>query len=439
MQSWQSSHPSTEGILGNAVLFQNDSVWECNFTVEGDVNGEASTGAGGTGWEGHPKNWAALLILTAIVVTVTGNLLVILAVSLERKLQNATNYFLMSLAAADLLLGTLVMPIAMVNILYDYSWPLPMPLCPVWIFLDVLLSTASIMHLCAISLDRYIGIRNPIHHSRYNSRTKARIKIGATWTISIVISSPIPVLGLQDLSKVFHCRSCMITDKSFRLIGSFVAFFLPLTIMLITYFLTISTLQNEMSATGGRHFWTLDQLVVPRPKWASTTLGLLPSSIPPRGSVCSSERLFHQRSLSAGYGGAAVGGLFGGRRSMQSITNEQRASKVLGIVFFLFVAMWCPFFFTNVLEVVCDPAVCPPHLMGVLLDVFVWVGYLSSAVNPLVYTLFNRTYRAAFARYVRCRCCREERRRPLQFILVNTIPPMAYTHSRAAEAENTHL
>lgn len=64
------------------------------------------------------KNWAALLILLVIAVTVMGNILVILAVSLEKKLQNATNYFLMSLAVADMLLGILVMPVSMVTILY---------------------------------------------------------------------------------------------------------------------------------------------------------------------------------------------------------------------------------------------------------------------------------------------------------------------------------
>lgn len=45
--------------------------------------------------------------------------MVILAVSLERKLQNATNYFLMSLAVADLLVGLLVMPIALITVLYS--------------------------------------------------------------------------------------------------------------------------------------------------------------------------------------------------------------------------------------------------------------------------------------------------------------------------------
>lgn len=63
--------------------------------------------------------WAALLIVMVIIPTIGGNILVILAVSLERKLQNATNYFLMSLAVADLLVGLLVMPIALITVLYS--------------------------------------------------------------------------------------------------------------------------------------------------------------------------------------------------------------------------------------------------------------------------------------------------------------------------------
>lgn len=62
--------------------------------------------------------WAAILIVMVIIPTIGGNILVILAVSLEKKLQNATNYFLMSLAVADLLVGLLVMPIALITVLY---------------------------------------------------------------------------------------------------------------------------------------------------------------------------------------------------------------------------------------------------------------------------------------------------------------------------------
>lgn len=78
----------------------------------------------------------------------------------------------------------------------EYSWPFPAILCPLWIYLDVLLSTASIMHLCAISVDRYIAIRNPIAHSCAKSAWHARAKITAVWTIS---ASKLYILSSHDM------------------------------------------------------------------------------------------------------------------------------------------------------------------------------------------------------------------------------------------------
>ena len=86
---------------------------------------------------------------------------------------------------------------------------------------------------------------------------------------------------------------------------------------------------------------------------------------------------------------------------MQAINNERKASKVLGIVFFVFLIMWCPFFITNILSVLCGKA-CNQKLMEKLLNVFVWIGYVCSGINPLVYTLFNKVYRRAFSNYLRC-------------------------------------
>lgn len=158
-------------ILTNRSGLETDSVAEeMKQTVEG---------------QGHTVHWAALLILAVIIPTIGGNILVILAVALEKRLQYATNYFLMSLAIADLLVGLFVMPIALLTIMFEAIWPLPLALCPAWLFLDVLFSTASIMHLCAISLDRYIAIKKPIQANQCNSRATAFIKITVVWLISI--------------------------------------------------------------------------------------------------------------------------------------------------------------------------------------------------------------------------------------------------------------
>uniref|UniRef100_A0A3P9NYL2 5-hydroxytryptamine (serotonin) receptor 2C, G protein-coupled-like 1 n=1 Tax=Poecilia reticulata TaxID=8081 RepID=A0A3P9NYL2_POERE len=364
------------------------------------------------------KNWPALLILVIIALTVGGNILVILAVSLEKKLQNATNFFLRSLAVADMLVGILVMPISLINILYDYAWPLPSALCPIWIYLDVLFSTASIMHLCAISLDRYVAIRNPIEHSRFNSRTKAMMKIAAVWTISIGVSMPIPVIGLHNEDKVFVNGSCVLNEERFMLIGSFVAFFIPLVIMVVTYCLTIQVLQRQATvflyeAKSSSQQPLSAPAITLQPPPSPFHLPQINTLSPPNSILLSastsdslsiipsSEAASQLSSPAAGPGRSDASGCHGRRGMMQAIKNERRASKVLGIVFFLFLVMWCPFFITNVTFVLCHDS-CNESLLHDLLNVFVWVGYISSGVNPLVYTLFNKTYRRAFSNYIRC-------------------------------------
>ena len=61
------------------------------------------------------KQWGVLFLIVGVITGILGNVLVCIAVTMERKLQNVTNYFLLSLAVADLLVSIIVMPIAMVN------------------------------------------------------------------------------------------------------------------------------------------------------------------------------------------------------------------------------------------------------------------------------------------------------------------------------------
>ncbi|KAJ8282763.1 hypothetical protein COCON_G00052820 [Conger conger] len=399
-------------------LYGGWAAWPGNASVSLNQSLHGADSGGNLSVEAHTisrepmkeKNWPALLILVIIFFTIGGNILVILAVSLEKKLQNATNFFLRSLAVADMLVGILVMPISLINILYDYVWPLPHALCPIWIYLDVLFSTASIMHLCAISLDRYVAIRNPIEHSRFNSRTKAMLKIAAVWTISIGISMPIPVIGLHNEAKVFVNGSCVLNEENFMLAGSFVAFFIPLVIMVVTYCLTVQALQRQAtvflyedrsaSSQQALQLSAPPPQAPPRRSSLNCLRGEPSQSTPPSNSISVIPSTDAPSQLNSPAGRDLSG--HGRRGMMQAIKNEKRASKVLGVVFFLFLVMWCPFFITNVTYVLCHGS-CNEDLLGELLNVFVWVGYISSGVNPLVYTLFNKTYRNAFSNYLRCR------------------------------------
>lgn len=191
--------------------------------------------------------------------------------------------------------------------------------------------------------------------------------------------------------------SCVLNEPCFVLVGSFVAFFVPLFIMLVCYYLTMRVLQQHTAAFScDRSSYADVNTKQPSPQASvggitllneepSTTQGKVVAKL--LSSPLTAHGCLTLRSQ--------------GRRGMtQAIKNERRASKVLGVVFFLFLVMWCPFFITNVLVAICRDD-CSEHLFS-LMDIFVWVGYISSGVNPLVYTLFNKTYRHAFSRYLHC-------------------------------------
>ncbi|XP_046803894.1 tyramine receptor 1 [Lucilia cuprina] len=143
-------------------------------------------------------SWQGICLIAVfcafIVITIIGNTLVILAVITTRRLKTVTNCFVMSLAVADLLVGIFVMPPAVAVHLIG-SWQLGWVLCDIWISLDVLLCTASILSLCAISVDRYLAVTQPLTYSRKRrSKRLALIMILIVWALALAITCP-PILG----------------------------------------------------------------------------------------------------------------------------------------------------------------------------------------------------------------------------------------------------
>lgn len=96
---------------------------------------------------------ASILVTIVMIIVVVGNMLVIIAIATEKSLKNIQNWFIASLAVADFFLGLVIMPFSLANELMGY-WIFGNMWCDVHSAMDVLLSTASIMNLCLISLDR---------------------------------------------------------------------------------------------------------------------------------------------------------------------------------------------------------------------------------------------------------------------------------------------
>ncbi|XP_076453480.1 uncharacterized protein LOC143288739 [Babylonia areolata] len=209
------------------------------------TNISAAAGAGGGVGLGEERRWGVLGLLAVIVCSVVGNLLVCLAVCWERRLQNMTNYFLMSLAIADLLVSVVVMPLGMIVELFGH-FPLGAEVCVLWVSSDVLLCTASIWHMCTMSMDRFFTLKYPMRYGRNKTKTTVVVKIFFVWVVSVAISSPICVHGFLEPSIVYNNGGvCVPVLKDFVIYGSVFAFYVPLLIMIVTYVLTIRILWSN--------------------------------------------------------------------------------------------------------------------------------------------------------------------------------------------------
>ncbi|XP_035777195.1 uncharacterized protein LOC118458619 [Anopheles albimanus] len=245
------------GYIGYMQRFNFSVSIDPSLVDGGNPVGSSTAGEWDSGEEGGQRmdgttlhNYWALLAIILVFGTAAGNILVCLAIVWERRLQNVTNYFLMSLAITDLMVALSVMPLGILTLVKGH-FPLDSEYCLVWICLDVLFCTASIMHLCTISVDRYLSLRYPMKFGRNKTRRRVVLKISFVWLLSIAMSLPLSLMYSKNHASVLVNGTCQIPDPVYKLVGSIVCFYIPLCVMLITYTLTVRLLAQQSENLGG--------------------------------------------------------------------------------------------------------------------------------------------------------------------------------------------
>ncbi|XP_020633513.3 muscarinic acetylcholine receptor M1 [Pogona vitticeps] len=186
--------------------------------------------------------WETVLIVSTTgllsLVTVVGNLLVMVSFKVNRDLKTVNNYFLLSLAVADLIIGIVSMNLYTTYIVMG-RWAMGSLACDLWLALDYVASNASVMNLLVISLDRYFSITRPLTYRAKRTPKMAAVMIGLAWSVSFLLWAPAILLWQKFVGKRTVAESeCYIQFLSEPVITfgtAIAAFYLPVTIMAVLY------------------------------------------------------------------------------------------------------------------------------------------------------------------------------------------------------------
>ncbi|CAF0733044.1 unnamed protein product [Didymodactylos carnosus] len=382
------------------------------------------------------------LILLGIV-TVFGTLLVICAVYHETSLHTSTYYYVTSLAFADLLVGLIVIPSGIIVEMTGGYWPLNRFLCDIKLCIDVFASTASILGLCAIALDRYYAIINPMAYPNSFVTKKWYYVVICLWTCAAILSFPTIVYWRTTLAnatqgtgqinqtieirtKFYHCEYP--NDPYYVLFSSIVVFYFPLIIMLFVYVRIFYVARRQLRSfrvgilkperQNPRSIipkFQLNHMVFitpqrsltkkPPPLVEAPTSAVVDSSL--RIHVGKYQGLIPTDTISVSFNFNSHNHL----RFLHSLSTkifnyaaDRKVAKMLSLIVGAFILCWLPFFSYFVLSgfFFLHLKTQYPQRHDLLIRIFSWFGYTNSALDFFVYALSSKEFRTAFIKLL-CR------------------------------------
>ncbi|XP_018604810.1 muscarinic acetylcholine receptor M3-like [Scleropages formosus] len=256
--------PETEGSLVTCIIpglqqsgLDNNSFLNKNISVTHLYNGTVTPTVLYDPLGGH-NIWQVVLIVffTGLLslVTIIGNILVLVSFKVNKQLKTVNNYFLLSLAFADLIIGVSSMNLYTTYIIMD-QWALGNWACDLWLAIDYVASNASVMNLLVISFDRYFSITRPLTYRAKRTTKRAGIMIGLAWLISFVLWAPAILFWQYFVGERTvppdKCYIQFLTEPIITFCTAIAAFYLPVTIMTVLYWRIYKETENRSRELAG--------------------------------------------------------------------------------------------------------------------------------------------------------------------------------------------
>lgn len=308
--------------------------------------------------------WAAFLEAIALIAimfsAVVGNSLVVAVVYRKKELRNVTSIFIINLSISDIAVAVLCMPFSIVTAITD-DWRFGQQFCQINGFLNVFFLLNSILTLTAISIQKYFAIVMPLREAV--TARRAIYAIVWTWCQSF-ITALTPVLGWNSYVHIPGRMQCSVKvpTNALEKINSFfiivTGFVIPLGVMNFAYF--------NIFVNVRRHTRRLRKHVAPD----------------------------------------------------EALKSERNVTITLVIILALFLLCWAPFSVLVTFASLNKKKVLPEYFHIIAY----WMGFLSSAVNPIVFALRTKSFRRGYLEiiYGLCGCCCR-RKRELFRAKINTV------------------
>ena len=189
-------------------------------------------------------NYWSLFLVILPMWTILGNSIVIICVYKDKSLHNLTNYLIVNLAIADLMVAALAMPFH-IYVSVSEKWSLGDTFCDISLTIDSCTAIVSKFTLVAISVDRYIAVLKPLTYRslqiNYRPINKFSLIAFFLWLFALSVAMPF-VFGINKVPERVT-TICTFYNSQYTILSSIFTFWLPSLLLVIMYWKIIHSIR----------------------------------------------------------------------------------------------------------------------------------------------------------------------------------------------------